>query len=86
MKTQSIDTHPEIENIIIESYRGMSAAEKFKIIDDLTRSAIALTMSGVRNQHPQADDRECRLRAAARWLDADLMLKAYGWDPREKGY
>jgi hypothetical protein len=86
MKTQSPDTHPKIEQIIIESYRRMSAAEKFKIVDDLTRAAISLTMSGVRNRHLDADERQCRLRAASRWLDAELMRKAYGWDPDVEGY
>jgi hypothetical protein len=86
VKTQSTDTHPEIERIIIESYRRMSPAERFKIMEDLTRAAISLTMSGVRANHPGADETECRLRAASRWLDPELMRKAYGWDPELEGY
>jgi hypothetical protein len=86
MKTQSSDTSPQIERIIIEHYRRLSAAEKFKIVDDLTRAAISLTMSGVRNQHPASGEHEFRLRTASRWLDAELMRRAYGWDPDVEGY
>jgi len=86
MKTQSPDTSPEIERIIIEHYRRMSASEKFKIVDDLTRATISLAMSGVRSRHPAAEEREYRLRAASRWLDPELMRKAYGWDPEVEGY
>lgn len=86
MKTQSIDTHPKVEQMMIDAYRNMSAAEKLKIVEELTEMAVALTMSGVRRMHPGADEQECRLRAASRWLDPDLMRKAYGWDVRIEGY
>ena len=86
MKTQSPDTHPDIEKIQIEGYRRMSAAEKLRLAGELNRFAVNLILADVRRRHPDADEREVRLRAAARWLPADLMRKAFGWDPDEKGY
>jgi hypothetical protein len=31
--------------------------------------------------YPQASEREVFLRVAARRLDRDSMIRAYGWDP-----
>ena len=49
-------------------------------------NALPPAMSDVRSRHPEADERECLLRVASRRVPADLMLKAYGWDVKEKGY
>jgi hypothetical protein len=35
----------------------------------------------VRRQYPTADDREVLRRVAARHLDRDTMIRAFGWDP-----
>ena len=86
MKTQSPDTHPDIEKIQIEGYRRMSAAEKFHKIAELNRFLDMLALADVRRRHPDADEWECRLRVASRRIPADLMKKAFGWDIAEKGY
>lgn len=80
------DTHPEIEKMLIEAARRMSAAEKFRRIEELNRSLDLLAWADVRRRYPDADEWECRLRVASRRLPADLMRKAFGWDPGEKGY
>jgi hypothetical protein len=86
MKTQSPDTHPKIEKMLIEGIRKMSAAEKFRRIGELNRSLELLALADVRRRHPGADEWECRLRVASRRVPADLMKKAFGWDVEEKGY
>jgi hypothetical protein len=86
MKTQSPDTHPEIERRQIEGYRKMSASEKLKIVEEMTEFVNALVLADVRRRYPDADEQECRLRAASRWLPADLMQKAFGWDVEKEGY
>lgn len=86
MKTQSPDTHPNAEKILIERYRQMSPWEKLRCVQKMNRFTWNLTLADVRERYPDADERERRLRAAARWLEADLMRKAFGWDTREKGY
>ncbi|MFA0740235.1 MAG: hypothetical protein DFNUSKGM_000337 [Candidatus Fervidibacter sacchari] len=40
----------------------------------------------VRQRHPNADEREIRLRVASRWLPPELMQKAFGWNPKERGF
>jgi hypothetical protein len=86
MKTQSSDTHPEIEKRLIEGYRRMTAREKLHQIGSMGRFAYTLALADVRKRHPDAEEQECRLRVASRWLDAGLMRKAFGWDPDVEGY
>ena len=80
------DTHPEIEKRLIEGLRRMSVAEKFRKIAELNATLEILAMADVQKRHPEADERECRLRVASRRIPADLMKKAFGWDVTEKGY
>jgi len=37
-------------------------------------------------RHPNADAREQALRVASRWIEPELMVRAFGWDVREVGY
>lgn len=85
MRTQSMDTPPHIEEILIEGLRRMSAGEKLQRVFELNALLETLAMSDVRKRHPEADEYECRLRVASRRIPADLMLKAFGWNVEEKG-
>lgn len=86
MKTQSPDTHPEIERLQIEAYRRMTPAERLHKVWELNRFAREMVMADVQRRYPNADERERKLRAASRWLPAELMCAAYGWDPDVEGY
>lgn len=80
------DTRPEIEKMLIEGYRRMSAQEKIDRVDELNRTIQRLALSDIRERHPEADEREQMLRLASRWLEPELMLKAFGWDVEKEGY
>lgn len=80
------DTHPEIEKMLIEGYRRMSAQEKMDRVSELNRTIQRLALSDIRERHPEADEREQMLRLASRWLEPELMLKAFGWDVEKEGY
>lgn len=86
MQLLSEDTPPDIERIIIEGYRRMSAAEKLAIMQDLINSAHLMAHSEIKRQHPQASERELQLRLASRRIEPELMRKAFGWDPDIEGY
>lgn len=87
MKTQSSDTPPEIEEILLEGYRRMSPREKLERVMDLNRSAQEMAAARIRAQYgPDLSDRELRLRLAALWLDRETMVRAFGWDPEIQGY
>ncbi|MDQ3013820.1 MAG: hypothetical protein M3X11_24340 [Acidobacteriota bacterium] len=86
MKPLSPDTSPEIEKIMIEGYRKMSAARKLHIMQDLIRTAQLLALSDIKRRHPQANKREIQLRLASRWIDPELLREAFDWDIEVEGY
>jgi hypothetical protein len=80
------DTDPGVEALLIEGYRGMSPAQKLERVRALTRAVQGLALLDVRRRHPGATEREHALRVASRWIDPDLMMRAFGWDVRKAGY
>jgi hypothetical protein len=87
VKTQSPDTPPEIEEIVLERYHQMSPFEKLMQVFELNQMAQSMAALRIQAQYgPDLSERELRLRLAALWLDRDLMIEAFGWDPEVKGY
>jgi len=86
MKALSPDTSPEVEKIMIEGYRKMPMWKKLQQVRELSQLVYQLAMNDVRRRYPQADEREVKLRLASRWLEPELMRKAFGWDPEKEGY
>ena len=80
------DTDPKAEAILIQGYRAMSAAQKLERVRALTRAVQELALLDVRKQHPDASPREQALRVASRWIEPELMLRAFDWDVRDAGY
>ena len=80
------DTHPKVEAMLIEAYRKMTPSEKFQRAQALTRMVRELALLDVRRRHPDADEREQMLRVASRWIDRDLMIRAFNWDVEQVGY
>lgn len=80
------DTHPKIEAFLIEGYRKMSPSQKLERVRALTRAVQELALLDVRRRHPDADEREQELRVASRWIEPELMVRAFGWDARKMGY
>lgn len=69
----------------LDLMRRTPAGEKLARSLDLSNLALKLSEAGVRLAHPSADEREVFLRAAARRLPRDLMIRVYGWDPESNG-
>ena len=87
MKTQSLDTSPEIEEIVLERYRQMSPFERLMQVFELNQMAQQMAALRIQAQYgPDLSERELRLRLAALWLDRELMIEAFGWDPEVEGY
>jgi hypothetical protein len=80
------DTDPRVEALLIEGYRRMSPSQKLERVRALTRAVQELALLDIRRRHPDADERELALRLASRWLEPELMVRAFGWDVREVGY
>jgi len=47
----------------------------------LSRSVFENAQRAERKRHPEISEREAFLRTAARHLDRETMIRAYGWDP-----
>jgi hypothetical protein len=86
MNTQSEDTHPDIERILIEAARRMTPAQKVGQVGQMNRFIRNMQEAEIRRMHPEASEREIELRLVSRWLPADLMRTALGWDPDREGY
>jgi hypothetical protein len=74
------DTDPRALEVFLDLQRRMSADWKIALVFQMTETVIRLSEEDERRVHPEASDREIFLRAARR-LDRDTMIRAYGWDP-----
>lgn len=79
------DTPIEVERILVDGYRRMSAARKVARVRDLDWTLQQLALADLRVRHPADDDRTLRLRLAARRFDRQTMIAAFGWDPAAGG-
>ena len=86
MKPLSRDTHPEAEKVLIEGYRRMTPAQKLQCLQEMVERAEGLQTAAIRRRHPDATDREVRLRLAVLWHGPELVRKAFGWDADVEGY
>lgn len=80
------DTPLHIERVLLEGYRRMTPAQKMQGICELNRTLEQLAEADIRKRYPNATDREVQLRVASRRIPADLMRKAFDWDPDIEGY
>jgi hypothetical protein len=64
----------------------MSPAEKFQRIEGMNAMMGQLARADILRRYPDADEREICLRIASRRIPAELMIKAFGWNPNMKGY
>ena len=81
----ALDTDKETEELQLERYRSMTASEKLEIVVDLNRTADAMAALRLVKLYGPLEPRELTLRLAALRLDRETMIKAFGWDPEEKG-
>ena len=75
------DTDPEALRVFIELHRRMTPGERVARVFELSALQESLQQASVRSMYPEADEREVFLRVAARRLDRETMIAAYGWDP-----
>ncbi len=86
MKPLSPDTDPKMHAFLVEGYRAMTPQQKLKRTLELTQAVQQLALIRIRQQHPQASQREQQLRLASLWLAPEVMQKVFGWDPTKEGY
>jgi hypothetical protein len=85
-RTQSPDTTKDVERLQIEAWRTWTPAEKFGRMAAMTRRLQQIQLAEIRRRHPDAGERELKMRLASRRLEPELMRRAFGWDPDVEGY
>lgn len=80
------DTRPEFMRAYVDRIRHMSVSDKLAGVASLNGTVETLATHAIRNRYPEASEDEVRMRVAARRVPRDLMIRAFGWDVREKGY
>ena len=78
MKTQSSDTSPEAERVLIELLRRAPAWRKLRLVEDTNHSVKDLLLAGLRERFPQDPPALLRRRLADLWLGPELAAAAYG--------
>lgn len=78
MITQSRDTSPEAERVLIDLLRQAPPWKKWHMTEDMHRSAKALAMIGLRQRHPTASAEELQRRLAALFLGEEVAERAFG--------
>ena len=78
MRTQSPDTSPEAEKVMIELLRQASATRKFQMVEANQRLVRCAAMAGLRERHPSESDGQLKRRLADLLLGEELAMKAYG--------
>ncbi len=80
------DTSPEAREVLIEGYRQMAPTEKMLQACELSRAVRQAALARIRKQYGEMSEREEKLRLASLWIDRETMIRAFNWDPEEKGY
>jgi hypothetical protein len=77
------DTDPKARGVQARLYAAMSAAEKLRLMNDLTLAANLLSLAGLRERYPAASEGELLLRLARVRLGDELVRRAYGELPSD---
>jgi hypothetical protein len=80
------DTSPELERRWLEGLRQRTPAERFRRVGELSAMLQRGAEAETRLRHPDASEREIKLRVASRRIPAHLMRAAFGWDPDKEGF
>jgi hypothetical protein len=78
VRTQSPDTSPEAEQVLVELLRRAPAWRKLRMVEDTNHSVKDLLLAGLRERFPQDPPAVLRRRLADLWLGSELAAAAYG--------
>ncbi|MBI1791524.1 MAG: hypothetical protein HYR60_28680 [Acidobacteria bacterium] len=75
------DTDSKAFEVFVRVQREMAPGDKVAAALEMSEMLMRLAEDDVRRMYPEAGEREVFLRMAARHLDRETMVRAYGWDP-----
>lgn len=65
MTTQSVDTHPEAERIMIDVIRKAPVSKRFRLVQSLTQSVLWSNIHAWQESHQQVSEQEAAIRAVS---------------------
>jgi hypothetical protein len=71
MRTQSIDTHPEAERVMIELIRRAPISKRFRLVQSLTQSALWSSLHAWRGRH-EASEQEAAVHVVSTYYGVSL--------------
>lgn len=71
------DTSFDVQQKQVALWRDMTPLEKAQAAGRVSRRVRELSLAGIRQRHPSASERECRLRYALLTLGRALACRAY---------
>ena len=86
MKTVLPETSIDAEEVLIKLVRQAPVWRRLRMVADLNESLETLAMADLRRCYPEAGKLELKKRLAARLLQRDEVIAAFGWDPEVEGY
>ena len=86
MKTALHDTSTSAEEVLVRLLRTTPVWQRLRMVEDLNETLRALATADLRRCYPDADEKELKRRLAARVLEREEVIAAYGWDPEVEGY
>jgi len=85
MRTQSMDTSPEEEQVLIELIRHASPVRRFAMMEAWSQFLIEANKQGIRDTHPEASEEEVGLIFVANNYGQELADKVRAYLIRRKG-
>ena len=79
-RPQSDDVGAAMDQATFDRLRSMTPAERLRVAAELTASALALTLAGLRMRHPTASEAELRMRAGVQRYGRECLARFYGED------
>ncbi len=75
MRTQSVDTHPDAERIMIELIRSSPMSKRFRLVQSLTQSAFWATIHAWQERHRDAREQEAAMHVLSYSYGPDLAQR-----------
>lgn len=75
MRTQSVDTHPDAERIMIELIRSSPMSKRFRLVQSLTQSAFWAAMHAWQERHREASEQEAAAHVLSHSYRPDLAQR-----------
>lgn len=83
MRTQSPDTSPEAERVLVELLRQAPAWRRLQLADRMSSFVRGLSLAGLQARYPHATKAEVRRRFAEIHLGHKLATEVYGPQPAD---